>query len=225
MNGQTQGLVAVALAAVLLRITWTGEYLRFVQSWMAIPLIVTALILLAMALRPLFDERNSASRVPRTSWLLFLPVLVMFTVAPPPLGAFVAERRSSVEPIEPPQSRAIKPNTDGTPVDLELDTFLFASYRPEVLPGLAGTDVSLRGFVSTDDDGNWYVSDLVIFCCAADVQVQRVKVTGAVAPPRDQWVEVTGAWVEGTGADPEADPAEIQAAGVVEIEEPADPYS
>ena len=90
--------------------------------------------------------------------------------------------------------------------------------------GLAGQPVHLEGFVSTDPEGHWYVTSLVLFCCAADVAVERVQVTGQPAPPRDQWVRVSGTWVEGTGRS-RGNPAEIDASAVVEIPTPADPYS
>ena len=59
--------------------------------------------------------------------------------------------------------------------------------------------MKLTGFVTTGDDGRWYVNRLTIACCAADAAAFQVEVTGAQAPAAEQWVDVVGRWVEGTG--------------------------
>lgn len=224
MTPRTQGLAAAALAAVLIRISLSGEYLRFVQPWMRWPLLAAGCLLLVMALRPAFGLRTSSSRVPWSSWLILLPTLVVFSVAPPPLGAYIAERRAAQPPAELPAPVTIPISGDGDPVDVGVDEFAWGAAQADDVMGLKGQVVRLEGFVSTDQDGGWYVTQLVIFCCAADVAVERVKVVGQPAPPRDRWVRVTGTWVEGTGGDP-SDPAQLSADQVVEIPAPANPYS
>lgn len=89
--------------------------------------------------------------------------------------------------------------------------------------GLEGRVVRMEGFVSDDKAGGWYLTRLVIFCCAADVAVERVKMIGQPAPPRDQWIRVTGTWVEDTGKGP-SDPARLDAETVAQISAPKDPY-
>lgn len=224
MTSTTQGLVAGALGAVLIRIAWTGEYLHFVLPWMRWPLVATGLVLLLMALRPALGMVGSGDRVPLTSWLLLLPTLIVFSVAPPPLGAFIAERRATQAPEALPAPARIPASTDGGPVDLVLAEFAWNAAQPDDPMGLRGRPVRMDGFVSADEDGGWYVTQLVIFCCAADVAVERVEIVGQPAPPRDQWVTVTGTWVEGTGGS-SSEVARLAAAEVVHIPAPEAPYS
>ncbi|MFT4009960.1 MAG: TIGR03943 family protein [Nocardioidaceae bacterium] len=224
MTTPTQGLVTGALAALLIRISITGEYLRFVQPWMRWPLLATGALLLLMALKPAFGYARHEATVPKSSWLLLLPTVIVFSVAPPPLGAYVAERRAAQAPATMPAPAKIPVSHSGEPITLGVDEFTWGAAQPDDPMGLKGQEVRLEGFVSTDKAGHWYVTALVIFCCAADAVVERVEVDGQPAPPRDQWVRVTGTWVEGTGRDL-ADPAAVKASKVIDIPTPKNPYS
>jgi uncharacterized repeat protein (TIGR03943 family) len=221
---RTQGLVVLLLAAVLVRIVLTHEYLRFVRPWMRWPLLVAGLILMLMALRPVSGrEPQHVTQVPRSSWLLLLPTVIVFVVAPPPLGAFLAERRPAQPPSQLPAPIVIPMDNGGGPLDIALEEFTWGAAQPDDLMGLAGQTVRMEGFVSMDKAGNWYLTRLVIFCCAADALVDRVQMVGQPAPPRDQWVRVTGTWVEGTGTDA-SEPAQLVAQQVVKIPAPGNPY-
>ena len=80
VNTRTQVLVVAVLAVVLIRVAWTGEYLRFVATWMQWPLVVTGVIMLAMAARPaLSTDRGNTEAGPRSAWLL--PLLSVGTAA------------------------------------------------------------------------------------------------------------------------------------------------
>lgn len=218
---RTQGVVLAVLAAVLLRLAWTGEYLRFVTPWMRWPLLGAGIILGFLALRPLLrtDRGSDHHPVPRSAWLLILPTLVVFAVAPPPLGAFLAERRADQvgTPREPVQIAA------GTgPLTLLPGELQWAAAQPDDPVGLAGREVSVTGFVSRDAEA-WYVTRLEVFCCAADAIVTRVRVAGQDPPPRDEWVEVVGTWVAGTGSDPAAPPV-LEALRVTPQQAPRNTY-
>ncbi len=229
MTARTQGLVAVLLGAVLLRIALTGEYLRFVLPWMRWPLVATGVVLLVMGARPALGNGGTDAPVPRTTWLLLVPPLVVFALAPQPLGAYLAERRPSQPPREPAQVRHLDQGASAgadqsAPIPVGVDEFVWGAAQTDDVMGLSGTSVELEGFVSTDADGRWYVSRMVIFCCAADALVQRVEVLGAPAPARDQWVRVIGVWVDGSGRGFDGS-TQISAHRVVRIPEPEEPYA
>lgn len=231
MRAATQGLVTAILGIVLLRIVATEDYLRYVQPWMRWPLIVTGVVLLVMSIRPALGLFRPERRVPASTWLLTLPPVVVFAVAPPALGAYIAERRPvQVQASAPAIDDISEPTTTG-PRSLSVEEFTWGAGQADDPMSLTGSQVELEGFVSADQQGGWYVTNLVIFCCAADVAVERVKVVGQPAPPRDQWVRVTGVWVDGTGRwvaetgpDP-SNPASVTADEVVHIPTPKDPYS
>jgi uncharacterized repeat protein (TIGR03943 family) len=219
---RTQGLLLAALAVVLIRISLTGEYLHFVATWMRWPLLVTGVILLGMAFRPALRWHTmTPSTAPGSAWLLFLPAVMVFVVAPPPLGAYLAERRADQPAtLKAPESLS-EPTVIG-PLLFTPGEFAWGASQPDDPMGLAKQEVRVTGFVTTAGK-DWFLTQLEISCCAADAMVVRIRVEGHPVPPRDQWVQVTGDWVEGTGRRPD-EPAAITASDVVEIPAPEQAY-
>lgn len=187
MNDRTQGLVLTVLSVILIRIAVTGEYLQYVTPWMRWPLLTAGLILLAISIGPALGWTRSVSPHPagRAAWLLLVPIVVVFAVSPPPLGAFLAERRANQPASLPEPEIARLPSTAG-PVPLTVGEFAWAAAQPGDPMGITGRQVTLTGFVSGTAE-EWFVTRLEIACCAADALVSRVQVTGQDAPPRDQW--------------------------------------
>jgi uncharacterized repeat protein (TIGR03943 family) len=226
----TQALLLTVTGAVLIRMAAGDTYLRYVNTWMRWPLIACGVLLFMLSLSDLLrsadaqtGEEPEASHVPRAAWLLFLPSLVVFLIAPPALGAHFAERaQSTVVPAEPVSDAAIPPlpATDPAPVLLE-ELIVRAAYDGGAT--LLGRRLELTGFVSRDRTGDWYVTQFGINCCAADATVTRVIATGAAAPPDDQWVKVVGTYVEGTGAGG-ATPPEVSVEQVTFVEAPRNQY-
>lgn len=222
----TQGLLLMFLGAVLLRIAGTDAYLRYVVEWMKWPLLVSGVLLLLLALGPLFREDEKEEEhahgdgtpgehghgVPRVTWLLVLPGIIAFVVSPPELGSYLAERRAGDLVAVSAPTEATSLGVDG-PVELPVEEFMWLAQVGE--PGLEDQEVTLTGFVSYGTGEDWYVTRMQIGCCAADAMAYRVKVEGAPRPERDEWVSVTGTHVTGTGT--EAPFEVVMAAGDVEV--------
>lgn len=230
------------LGAVLIRLALTDAYLRYVVEWMKWPLLATGVLLVLLAvglvLRPPaaaddhddhHDHHDRAHGVPLATWLLVVPGLVMFVIAPPELGSYLAERRSGeASAVARPDDVVDLGDGSSGPVDVPITEF---SWRAQADPeSIAGVDVVLTGFASYDGD-DWFVTRLTIGCCAADAVAYQVRVDGvddADRPERDQWVEVTGIHVEGTGEDdPDGGPLglpAVEAIEVTEIDAPAQTY-
>lgn len=236
MNRQTQGLLLAFLGAVLVRLSVTDAYLRYVTPWMKWPLLVSGLILLGLALGPVLglggrpDGDHSDHdghgghgdhRVPWVTWLLVLPGLVTFVVSPPELGSYLAERRSGDTVAAPRPASVAALDSSAGPVEVAVNEFVWrAQDGGETLEDQA---VRLTGFVSYGDDGAWYVTRLTIGCCAADALAYQVQVDGAERPARDQWVQVDGVYASGTGTDLSTVPV-LQAETVTEVEAPRRVY-
>lgn len=230
MKRTTQGLLLGFVGAVLLRLALTDAYLRYVNDWMKWPIVASGVLLLGLALGPLFSRRDEhdpgegheagdghgSHGVPAVTWLLVLPGLVAFVISPPALGSFLAERRID-STVSAPKPAVVADLDDDTPL-LAVEEFI---WRVDELPeSLVDRPVSMTGFVSYGKEG-WYVTRMSISCCAADATAYRVLVEEADQPARDTWVSVTGVWVEGTGG--RSSPA-ITATEVVEVEPPAQTY-
>jgi uncharacterized repeat protein (TIGR03943 family) len=225
----TQALLLTVTGAVLIRMAAGDTYLRYVNTWMRWPLIACGVLLLVLSLTDLLrstdapTEEPEAPHVPRAAWLLFLPSLVIFLIAPPALGAHFAERaQSTAVPAEAANDVAIPPLpvTDPAPVGLD-ELIVRAAYDGGET--LLDRRLEITGFVSRDKSGDWYVTRFGINCCAADATVTRVIATGAAAPPDDQWVKVVGTYVEDTG-EGGATPPEVSVEQVTFVEPPRNQY-
>ncbi|CAL9511240.1 hypothetical protein SUDANB145_03622 [Streptomyces sp. enrichment culture] len=162
---------------------------------------------------------------PRVAWLLTLPALALLLFPPPALGTYSAEREAAQRAAQGVGTFPALPSAD--PVELTLAEFssraIYDSGR-----SLKGRTVRLTGFVTRDDDGTWYVTRLLVTCCAADATTSKVEVRGdaaADAPDDGAWVTVTGTWhPEGTLGSEEAWPPVVDAAQVRRVTQPANPY-
>jgi uncharacterized repeat protein (TIGR03943 family) len=221
---QTQGLLLAFLGTVLLRLALTDAYLRYVTEWMKWPILASGIIMLLLAIGPVFldpDDPHGDDHghgVPKATWLLLLPGLVTFVISPPELGSFIAERRAN-------QSTAVEPAVVSELDADQSNELLLQEFVWRAQDGgdtLVDRQVKLTGFVSVEGD-DWFVTRLTIGCCAADALAFQVQVEDAAQPERDQWVEVTGTYVEGTGTRLEEAPV-LTADEVVEIKKPRQTY-
>jgi uncharacterized repeat protein (TIGR03943 family) len=224
---QTQALLLAFLGAVLLRMALSDSYLRYVTEWMKWPILASGILLLLLAVGPLFadpekvkdrEQGHAHTGVPKATWLLILPGLVVFVISPPELGSFLAERRAN-ESVAPQPAVVAELSGDET-TELGLPEFVWRAQSGG--DTLADRPVSLTGFASHEGEA-WFVTRLTIGCCAADALAFRVRVDGADRPARDQWVRVTGTYVDGTGVSLDEDPV-IEADEVTEVEKPRQTY-
>lgn len=237
MTRTTQALVLTLVGATLVRLTLTDAYLRYVNAWMRWPLLVSGVLLVAVALvrvlrpgeAPHEDgqddghEGHDDGHVSRSAWLLLAPVLVVFTVSPPALGAYSAERSANELPASAAEGAELPlPASDG-PLEIDVVDFVVRVQFDEAR-SLVGREVVVTGFVSGDEDGNWYVTRMDMNCCAADASANRIMVTGLDAedvPERNSWVRVTGEWDPLDGGRPTS---AMAASDVEPIEAPRNTY-
>jgi uncharacterized repeat protein (TIGR03943 family) len=93
---------------------------------------------------------------------------------------------------------------------------------------LSDRSFKLTGFVTDRPGGGYYVTRLVITCCAADAVAVRILVTGdsAGSLAKDAWIEVVGHY-DGIDHSREKDIgpiATIRADSVRQVSTPKEPY-
>ncbi len=169
------------------------------------------------------DGHGHGPRGMRMAWLLTLPVLAVFLIAPPALGSYSAARSANAVARPASAGTGFPPLPGGSPLVLPLADFDVRAVW-DTSGSLRGRQVRLTGFVTPRKGGGWYVARLTISCCAADAQTYKVEVRGIAAPPADSWVEVTGVWTpDGQAGRPDAVPA-LTVTRLTRIPEPRDPY-
>lgn len=230
MNATARALVLTAIGGVAFRVGITDEYANYVNAWMRWPLVVSGVLLVALAVLVTLvpragqdDDDHSHDRATTlVPWLLLVPVVVGFVIQPPALGAYVADRRANTSDARTYADAGVAPLSPDEETRVPVSSFI-ARVSYDGGSTLVDAKVRLTGFVSTDRSGGWYVTRFAIACCAADAAAFRVKVDGAEAPPEEQWVDVVGTWVEGTGLGVGATPT-LAATEVTEVQAPKRPY-
>jgi uncharacterized repeat protein (TIGR03943 family) len=224
------GTISVLVGAVLLRLTITGTYERYVRAGMGVWLAVAGIAVIAVGLmtlvRALRQERpvdihddHDHSHGIGVGWLLLAPIAALLLVAPPTLGSYGVDRGTTVDVREgAPVFAALPRSAQPRPM-----TLLEFGQRAFDHNGSSfnGVSVQLTGFVAGAQDGGFRLARYQIACCAADAVpiVARIVGTAGDRPPSDEWVTVTGTFHPGGEEIPE-----LAATSVVSIPTPEDPY-
>lgn len=251
MKRVTQSGLLMVIGVIALTATLNNLFLNFVKPIQRIPIMVAAALLLAMGLYGIFVEErrrgltplaerethdehdhgdddaghgHDHTRGPRIGWMLVLPFLLMSMVVPPPLGAFSAEKDSGELVVQ--SADGLEPlRASDTPVEVSLSEYAArALYDPGL--SLKDREVSLTGFSSPGPDGSWYLTRMVLACCAADGYAVKVVVKNAPPVAKDTWVTVVGTW-EPTDKTPDPTDVELPVLVVTDLREvsaPENPY-
>jgi uncharacterized repeat protein (TIGR03943 family) len=222
------------VGGTLLRLAAGDTFLRYVRAWMRPGLLAAGSVLIVAGLLSLWRERRLRDDPPErgghgrppgpwAAWLLVLPVLAVFFVAPPALGSYTATRTRA--PVPEPVGGDFEPLPAGNPVTLSLTDYTIRTMWDRGR-SMTGRQLRLVGFVTPRSAGGFYVTRLAITCCAADARPIRIAVQVSPATwPTDSWVAVTGTYA---GVDPDAGPdgamPVIRAGSVEQVSAPAETY-
>jgi uncharacterized repeat protein (TIGR03943 family) len=219
------------VGAVVLRLTVTDTYRRYVRPDMGKWLLIAGVIIVALGLFTLVQAIRGAkvheahghdddhAHGVGVGWLLLAPIAALLLVAPPTLGAYGVERAAKVNVTAGPA--IFEPLPKGRPpAEMTLQEYIERAFEHGGA-SFNGVPIQLTGFVAGTQSGGFRLARYQIACCAADATPVAVDVVGtAGAPPRDdQWVTVSGTYEPGGGDLPR-----IRATVVEEIDAPNDPY-
>jgi uncharacterized repeat protein (TIGR03943 family) len=225
------GAITMLVGAVVLRLTVTDTYRRYVRPEMGKWLLIAGIIVVVLGVFTLVHavrraqvheahghDDGHAHRV-GVGWLLLAPIAALLLVAPPTLGAYGVERAANVNISAGPAIFKPLPK-DGPPATMTLQEYIERAFEHDGA-SLDGASVRLTGFVAGARSGGFRLARYQIACCAADATPVAVDVVGtAGTPPRnDQWVIVAGTYEPGGGDVPR-----VRATSVAEIDAPNDPY-
>lgn len=215
---------------------FTDEYLRFVKPGMRWLLVVSGVVLVGLGVLEALAARrgdgqgargedhghgHDHSRVPRVAWLLFLPVLSLLFYAPPALGSYTAAREpAKVVAVEDDGFDPL-PATSPLPITLTGFTQRVQQDRSRAIKGRA---VQLTGFASPAEGGGWYLTRILISCCAADATTLKVRVYGGTTPKADTWVTVTGTWHPGGRLGTSSAAVALDAHALKKVRKPSNAY-
>jgi uncharacterized repeat protein (TIGR03943 family) len=227
-HGDTQSILVILLGAAVTRIAVDNTFLQYVRAGLRPWLIAAGVVLILVGIACLvrdFRQKSPGHRL-RVGWLLVLPVLAIFVVAPGALGAYSASRGGGGVGTAPPDSNGFSPLPAGNPVP---DTVRDFSERAlwDNARTLHGRHVQLTGFVTPADAHTIYLTRMFITCCAADASPVRIAITGPIGNhPANSWLKIAGTYA---GVDTKnlngGDPVPIvRAESITSIKPPTNPY-
>ena len=228
-------LLLVGIATAMIAIG--GAYTRYVKASLLPWLILTAVIVIALALVSMAadirrgsgpdDDHGGHSHRGSIAWLMMVPIVVLIFVTPPALR---------------PEAAASKV----TAVSTEVLRRPFPALPDERAPEVAIPEVMIRaaqdtagtlddrlitviGFTLPEADGV-DLGRVVIICCAADAQLARIHLRGQTTPELRNYPEQTWLRVEGTVVPDKADGDSTSIPTLLvhsanRIEAPANPYA
>ncbi len=173
------------------------------------------------------DGHGHAHGAARSAWMLLMPVLAIFLIAPPALGADSVNRAGGrTVASEQRQDQVIKtkfpPLPAGSVVPMRMaDVATRAAW--DSTNSLNGRTLELTGFVVHDAAGV-YVARLVITCCAADAMPVKARLDGVEGLADDEWITVTGQVRPNSAVQADNYVPVFDATTVKKIGTPSDPY-
>jgi uncharacterized repeat protein (TIGR03943 family) len=208
---EAQAVLLLLVGGMLIKITVSGAYVRYVKPGLFPLLLAGGTVLVAVAAATLWqvvaasrttvsahdarDRHHGHHDDSRAGWLLLVPTLVLLMFAPPALGSFQAGRNGTA--LSARADSTFAPLDDGDPVRLSVLDYASRAVFDDGR-SLVGRRVVLSGFVIARPEGQPYLARLVVTCCAADARPIKVGLTGNVPTDvvSDQWIEVEGAYTD-----------------------------
>ena len=215
------GTLIALVGAVVLRLTITDQYLRFVKDGMRPWLLVAGAALAVLGTVTVIRAlRGDELEEPAEAWLVLAPIAALLLVAPPALGSFGVDRAAPV--VITSRAGEFPPLPKGEdPAQMTLLEYGQRSFDGDGTT-LRNASVQLTGFVASGSSSDSFrLARYQIACCAADAAAAVVEVLGisGSSPPQDEWVTVTGTFHEPDGEIPA-----LSAVVVQRIAPPKDPY-
>lgn len=245
MKRETQNILLILLGGALLKIAINGDYLRYVkpsqQPWVIAGGAVMLLLGTIAIGRDLVGARRAAAgarahshpddghghrHTVRSAWLLMVPVLAVFLVAPPALGADSVIRTTSRAPQggAAMEAATFPPLPGGAVLPMSVSSFV-ARAGYDRSGALDGRTVTLSGFV-VHSGGDTLLARMVISCCAADAYPVTVRLRGddAARFASDAWVGVSGQAVPDTATSANSYTPDLTVSEIHGMTAPKDPY-
>ncbi|MEV6618119.1 TIGR03943 family protein [Streptomyces sp. NPDC051051] len=231
-------LLVLSGVGLLRAALFSEAYLRYVKEGMRPLLIASGVLLILLGAAEAWSARRPVERpaedgdghghdhsgVPRVAWLLFLPALSLLFYAPPALGSYTASREAP-KAVAVVAEDGFDPLPATSPLPITLTDFTQRVQQDEGR-AIEGRTVRMTGFVTpADGGGGWYLTRIMLSCCAADAQSVKVRVYGVRAPKADTWVTVTGTWHAQGALGTSSAAVALDGRTVAEVERPVNGYT
>lgn len=242
MSRESENAILLLIGVSTAMIAITGVFTRYVKPAMMPWLLITAVVLIVLAVTamvddirrmgghggPRFDHDEDAhAHNNRVTWALMVPVVVLIFITPPalrPQASVPSVTSVSTEVLR----RPFPPLPAGRAPEVTIPNVMLRAAQDSA-GSLDGRLITVIGFsihgTDTVDLGRFSV-----LCCAADARLARVHLAGeaaipARAYPEYTWLRVEGVVRSGPGDGDSSMIPTLEVASVREIDPPADVYA
>jgi uncharacterized repeat protein (TIGR03943 family) len=203
-------LILLLVGGTLLKLAISGDYVRYVKAGLRPYLIAAGVVLVVVAALSLLgwlragaghdghgaegEDDGHGHGTGRgwldVAWLLVVPMAVLLLIAPSALGSYSAARSGTA--LGAASTSDFPPLPSGDPVRVSVLDYASRAVFDKG-QSLGGRQITLSGFLLAAPSG-WYLTRMVITCCAADAQPIKVGLTGTVPSglSANEWLEATG---------------------------------
>jgi uncharacterized repeat protein (TIGR03943 family) len=235
MKRETENTILLLVGLSIALIVATGVFTRYVKPSLLPWLILTAALLILLALVSIIGDVRRGGRKHEDDdghahrggvvWLLVVPIVVLIFVTPPalrPQAATVTNVSNDVLRV------AFPPLPPGRAPEISLAEAVVRSAN-DSLGSLNNRPITVVGFALNERDGI-DLARIVIICCAADAQLARIHLrdhdgASTFHFPDNTWLRVEGVVVPAE-RQPHTPPIPtLRAVSVTPIPAPANPYA
>jgi uncharacterized repeat protein (TIGR03943 family) len=237
MKRETENTVLLLVGLSIALIVATGVFTRYVKPSLLPWLILTAALLIVLALVSIIgdvrrggrkhDDDDGHAHRGGVVWLLVVPIVVLIFVTPPALRPQAAT--GSVTNVSNDVLRvAFPPLPPGRAPEISLAEAVVRSANDST-GSLNNRPITVVGF-ALNEPGGMDLARIVIICCAADAQLARIHLrdhdgASTFHFPDNTWLRVEGV-VTPAERQPHTPPVPtLRAVSVTPIPAPANPYA
>jgi uncharacterized repeat protein (TIGR03943 family) len=237
MSRETENALLLLIGIATVMITISGVYLRYVKASLLPWLIVTAVIVIALALVSIVadirrgsapdDNHGDHSHRGSIAWLLLAPVVVLAFITPPALRPGAAAPKVTAVSTEVLR-RPFPALPDGRAPEVSVPEVMIRAAQ-DTAGTLNDRLITVIGFTLPEADGV-DLGRVLIICCAADAQLARIHLRGQAASelknyPEETWLRVEGTVIPGPADGDSTSIPTLQVATATPIEAPANTYA
>jgi uncharacterized repeat protein (TIGR03943 family) len=235
MRRETENTILFLVGLSIGLITLTGAFTRYVKSSLLPWLVLTAVLLVGLALVGMIGDirRGGAghdddghSHRAGIVWLLVVPIVLLIFVTPPPLRPQGATRVTNVS--NDVLRRAFPPLPPGRAPEVSLPDAVMRAAN-DSSGSLTNRLVTITGFV-LNEPGGADLARIVIICCAADAQLARIHLrdhdgSAGFRFADNTWLRVEGEVIPAVRQPHTAPIPTLRAVTVTPVNAPANQYA
>jgi uncharacterized repeat protein (TIGR03943 family) len=237
MSRETENALLLLIGIATAMILVSGVYIRYVKASLLPWLILTAVIVIALALVSIVadirrgsapdDDHGGHSHRGTIAWLLLAPIVVLAFITPPALRPGAAAPKVTAVSTEVLR-RPFPALPDGRAPEVSVPEVMIRAAQ-DTAGTLHDRLITVIGF-TLPEGGGVDLGRVVIMCCAADAQLARIHLSGQATSdlrdyPEETWLRVEGTVIPGPADGDSTSIPTLQVATATPIPAPANTYA